>query len=195
MRNPHRMQPPNAKKETELEILDTPTKLSFNNGNNFPPNFVIIAYVILAASVPLILYGEYIFGIISLILPLFAITNQNIVSIDPKNNWIHDYGLYLGFIKIGKKFPLDKYKYITTMPLIESQQMHASTSNTTSISNSYVTVTLFGERLKGKRVITKFDSKNEAYETAVKLGDCLGLTFFEYDPIVVRQVLLGQKTI
>lgn len=178
-----------------MELLDASSKLNYNNGNNFPPNFVIIAYVILAASLLLILSGNFVLGSISLILSLFAITNRHIVIIDPQNNFIHDFSLYFGFIKMGKKYPLNKYKYITTMPLIESQQVHASTSNSTTISNSYTTVTFFGERFKGKRIITKFDSKNEAFEVAVQLGDRLGLTFFEYDPKLVRQVLLGQKTI
>ena len=81
------------------------------------------------------------------------------------------------------------------MPLIESQRVYASTSNSTTISNSYTTVTFFGERLKGKRIIAKFDSKNAAEEPAVKLGDRLDLKYFQYDPKLVRQILLGQRSI
>lgn len=117
------------------------------------------------------------------------------LSIEAESNTIHDLSQYLGFIKIGKKFPLDKYKYVTTMPLIESHQVYASSANSTTISNSFTTVTFFGERLKGKRIITKFKTKSEARETAVKLGDQLGLKFFDYDPKLVRQVLLGETSI
>lgn len=178
-----------------METLDTPIKLTFKNGNNFPPNFVIIAYVVLGAAVLLGLSGNYIFGIVAFILSLFAITNRHIVEIDPENNTVHDYSLIFGLIKNGKKYPLDKYKYITALPLVESQQVYASTSNSTTISNNYYTVTLFGERFKGKRMLAKFDSKNEAADVAVKLGDRLGIKFFNYDPKLVREVLLGQRTI
>lgn len=178
-----------------METLDTPIKLSYNNGNNFPPNMVIIAYVILAVSVFLSLIGSYVFGLILFILSILTITNRHFVIIDPDHNFIHDYSSYLGFIKIGKKYPLDKYMYVTAMPLIESQQVYASTSNSTTISSSYTIVTFFGERFKGKRIISKFDSKNEAIDTAKKLGDRLSMKFFDYDPKLVRQVLLGQRSI
>lgn len=178
-----------------MDPLDQPAKLVYNNGNNFPPNFVVIAYVLLVVSVFLLITGSYIFGGILLILTLFAITNRHYVVINDDENLIHEYNQYFALIKAGKKFPLDRYKYITIMPLIESQNIHARTGNSTTISNSYATVTLFGERLRGKRVITKCDSKADAFDIAKKLGERLGLTYFEYDPQLIRQVLRGQKTI
>ncbi len=178
-----------------MEILDEPVRLSYNNGNNFPPNFVIIAYVLLVASVALTLAGAYIPGGVLFLLSLLAVTNRHIVTIDQEQNFIHDYSLYLGFVKIGKKYPLDRYKYITAMPLIESQQVYASSSNSSTISNSYRAITLFGERLRGKRIITKFDSKSDAEEIAGKLGERLELSYFEYDPKLVREVLLGQRSL
>ena len=178
-----------------MNTLDSPAKMNYNNGNGFPTNFVVIAYIVLPVSVVLALTGSYIVGGILLLLSLLVVTNRNFVIIDTERNFIHDHSLSLGFIKIGKKYPLDKYKYITTMPLIESQRVYASTSNSTTISNSYTTVTFFGERLKGKRIIAKFDSKNAAEETAVKLGDRLDLKYFQYDPKLVRQILLGQRSI
>lgn len=178
-----------------MDVLDAPINLNFNNGNNFPPNFVIIAYIILPVSLLMILIGIYLIGVVLLILTLLAVTNRHIVKIDVEQNIIHDYSVYLGFLKIGKKYPLDKYKYITTMPLIESQQVYASTSNSTTISNSFTTITFFGERLKGKRIITKLNAKSEAIEIAKKLSERLGLKYFDYDPKLVRQVLLGQQTI
>jgi hypothetical protein len=178
-----------------METLDSPATLKYNNGNDFPSNFKMICYIMLVGSIALIVTSWFLFGGILLLISMGIITNRNIVIIDSVENFIHDYSLFFGFIKIGKKYPLDKYKYVTTMPLIESRTVYASTSNSTTISHSYITVTLFGERLKGKRVITKFESKNEAMEVASKLSDRLGLKFFEYDPKLVRQILLGQKTI
>lgn len=178
-----------------MDPIDAPVQLNYNNGNNFPPNFVIIAYVVLAASLLLALTGTFILGGILLLLTLLVVSNRHIVIINTEQNFIHDHSLYLGFIKVGKKYPLDKYKYITTMPLIESQQVYASTSNSTTISNSYTTITFFGDRFKGKRIITKFDSKNQAEEVAEKLAERLNLKYFQYDPQLVREVLLGQRTL
>lgn len=178
-----------------MDTLDSPAKLNYNNGNNFPSNFVMISYALLVASLGFTFTGSYKIGGVLLLLWLLVITNRHIVSINVEANFIHDYNLYLGFIKVGKKFPLDRYKYVTTMPLIESQRVYANTINSTTISNSYVTVTFFGEHLKGKRIITKFDSKIEATEIAELLGDRLGLKYFEYDPKLVREILLGQRTI
>lgn len=178
-----------------MEILDTPAQLKYNNGNNFPPNFIIIAYVSLAVSVVLIATGTYIIGLAIALLSLFPITNRHIVIIHPEDNYIHDYVKYLGFIKIGKKYPLNKYKYITAMPLIESQQMFANHYNSTTITNSYFTVTFFGERLRGKRIISKFDSRADARVVAIGLCDRLMLKYFDYDPQLVREILRGQREI
>ena len=178
-----------------MDILDTPVKLSYNHGNNFPSNFKIIVIAMLIASVLVLLSGAYVFGLIVLLLSSMAVTNRHIVTIDEEQNYIHDYNQFYGFIKLGKKYPLNKYKYITNMPLIETQLAMANIALTTSISNNYTTVTFFGERLRGKLIITKFDSKAEAVEVAAKLSGRLGLKFFEYDPKLVRQVLLGRTTI
>lgn len=178
-----------------MDSLDTPASLTYNNGNNFPPNFRMIVYVLLVVSIVLSMTELFLFGFILLLLSLFGITNRHKVIIDPESNTIHDYSQFLGFIKIGKKYPLDKFKYITTMPLIESQQIYGRSSNSITLSNSYTTITFFGERLRGKCIITKFDSKLEAQEIAIKLSDRLNMKYFEYDPKLVRQVLLGQATI
>lgn len=176
-----------------MEILDTPVSLKYNHGNNFPPNVKMIAYIMLFFSFFISLSGSLILGGILLLLSLLAITNRYIVLIDPENNFIREYSLFLGFIKIGKKYPLHKYKYITSMPLIESQRVYGRTSNSTTMSNNSTAVTLFGENFRGKRIITKFDSKSEATDIAKRLGHRLNLKFFDYDPLLVRQVLLGQK--
>jgi hypothetical protein len=178
-----------------MEPIDAPIKLNFSHGNNFPANFVMISYVLLAGAVFLTVTGPFIIGLMLLPLALLPITNRHHVKINIEQNFIHDYSQYLGFIKIGKKFPLDRYVYVTAMPLIESKQMYGRSSNSIVISNSYTTVTFFGERLRGKRIITKVDSKNEAEALAVALGNRLNLKYFEYDPLLVRELLLGQRTI
>ena len=178
-----------------MATLDPPAKLSYNHGNNFPPNFKVIVFAFLAVSVLMLLSGALIIGLILLLLSSMAFTNQHIVTIDVDQNFIHDHNLFYGFIKIGNKSPLDKYKYITNMPLIESRNTMANLALSRSDSHSYTSVTFFGERLKGKLIVTKFDSKSEAVEVAEKLSDRLGLKFFQYDPKLVRQVLLGQKSL
>ena len=179
----------------DMEILDLPAELKYNNGNNFPGNFVFMGYITLVGSLWFIATGPFILGVVLLLLSLVAVTNRHFVSIDTKNGVIYDHSVSLGFVKIGKKYPLDKYKYVTTMPLIESHNLYASSSNSTTISQATVTVTFFGDRLKGKRIITKFDSKNEAEEAAMKLGERLGLKYFKYDPKLVRKIILGEITL
>lgn len=177
-----------------MDVLDTPVKLNYNNGNNFPSNFVMIAYVFLVISLLLIIVEEYLIAAILLLLTLLAITNRHIVTINTELNFIHDYNLYLGFIKVGKKYPLSNYKYITSLPVIESQHIYSRTSNSTTISNSYASVTFFREQLKGKRPITKLDSGSEAEYIAKRLGERLGIIYFKYDPRLVREMMLGQKS-
>ena len=74
-----------------MDTIDTPVQLNYNNGNNFPPNFVLIAYVILAASILLIVTGTFLLGGIALLLGLLVVTNRHIVEIDEEKNTVHDY--------------------------------------------------------------------------------------------------------
>lgn len=175
-----------------MNPIDSPVSVKYNNGNTFPRNFVIIAYIALAFSVVFFLSGSYILTGIVLTVSLLVITNRQIVIINEEQKFIHDYVLYLGFIKSGKKYPLDKYIYITTVPLVETHKVYARSSLSTTISNNYQVVTLFRERLKGKCEITKYNSKNEAVETATKLGERLGIKYFEYDPKLIRELILGE---
>lgn len=178
-----------------METIDTPTQLKFNNGNNFPKNFIFIAYAAGTAAIIIAILGTYLIGAISFFLSLFIMTSRHIVEIDTEKNTVHDYVKYLGFIKIGKKYLLDKYKYITAMPLIESSIAAANLAQTTTITQGYYEINLFGSGLRGKRHITKFESKTQAQEVAEKLADRLQLKFFEYDPKLVRAVLRGERTL
>ncbi|XOV66741.1 MAG: hypothetical protein ACFHU9_14035 [Fluviicola sp.] len=185
-----------------MEPIDSPVQLKFNSGNTLPPNFKIIAYICLLLFLGLIVHGAAEGGVIPLLigaslflLDLFAITQVQIVEINQKENFVHDYSLHLVFIKLGKKYPLDKYMYVTAMPFLESSRVYGRSSNSTTISNNYHTVTMFGNRLRGKRVLKKYDSKAEASEIAQKLADRLNLKHFDYDPKLVRAVLRGERTL
>lgn len=175
--------------------IDPPIKLKFSNGNNFPDNFVYISYAVLAVGLVLALTGEWIIGAAIFVVDLFVVTNRHFVIINVEENYVHDYAAYLGFIKVGKKYPLDKYRYITAMPLIESTQVMANYAQSTTDSRSYFEVNMFGERLRGKRQVTKFNTRSEAQEVAEKLAGRLGLKYFEYDPKLVRDILTGHKTL
>lgn len=117
------------------------------------------------------------------------------VEINEEKNFVHDYSQHLGFIKLGKKYPLDKYMYITAMPLLESARVYGRSLNSTTTSSNYHAITIFGNRLRGKRVIKKYDSRAEASEAAQKLADRLNLKYFDYAPKLVRAVLRGERTI
>jgi len=117
------------------------------------------------------------------------------VEIDDKQQTVREYNRFVGLITIGKTKSIKDHRYITIMPLIESAQVNASYANSTSISNAYFMIVLFKERLKGKTIVTKFDTKSEAFEVAKKLADRLSMTYFEYDPKLVREILLGNRSI
>lgn len=178
-----------------METLDTAANLKYNNGNNFPTNFLYISYAMIGVSIVLVITGSIVIGAIMFFLDLFVLTNRHIVEINEDQNFVHDYVVYLGFIKIGKKYPLNRYKYITAMPLIQSSQAMANYAQTTTISKGYHEINLFGDRLKGKRHVTKFESRTEAQEAAQALANRLDLKYFDYDPKLVREVLLGQRTL
>lgn len=177
------------------ETIDAPIQLTFKQGNNFPNNLVYISYAALAVGMILVLTGDYIFGGIICFLDLFVLTNRHVVKINEEKNYVHDYVSYFGFIKVGKKYPLDKYLYITAMPLIQSTQVMANYAQTTSISQSFHEVNLFGKGLRGKRFISKFSTRSEGEEFAEKLAGRLNIKYFQYDPQLVRDVLTGRKTL
>ncbi len=178
-----------------MDSLDEPSSLTFKSGNTLPPNFKVIAVVALILALVMIFNGAFYLGLAILILVVFVLTQQQSVEINEEKNVVHDFSMHLGFIKIGKKYPLEKYMYVTAMPLLESARVYGRSSNSTTISNNYHSVTLFGNRLRGKRVLKKYDSKAEASEAAQKLADRLNLKYFDYDPKLVREVLLGQRTL
>lgn len=178
-----------------MDTLDTPVQLKYNNGNLFPTNMVMTAFTFIPFSIFLVFYGTPIFGILLFIIALPVALNRNYLQIEPEENTIHEYTIYLGCIKVGKKFRLSDYKYITAMPFLESKKVHASTSNSTTISDSFTVITLFKDYLRGKKMILKLKSKGEADNLGKILAGRLDLKFFEYDPVLVRQVLLGQKTL
>jgi hypothetical protein len=178
-----------------MNPIDEPAILKFNNGNTLPSNFKMIMIVVLVAGAVFLLLRAFILGAILLLVGLFTLSQQQIVEINEDKNVIHDYSLHFGFLKIGKKYPLDKYMYITAMPLVESANVMANLALSATISNSYHAITMFGNRFKGKRIVTKFETKSQAQEQAKKLADRLKLKYFDYDPKLVREVLLGHHTL
>lgn len=176
-----------------MDPLDEPSSLVFNSGNTLPPNIKIIAIVFSVLAVGMLISEFLYIGIALLLLDIFVLTQQQIVEINEEKNFVHDYSKHLGFIKLGKKYPLDKYMYVTAMPLLESARVYGRSSNSTTISNNYHSITMFGKRLRGKRVLKKFDSRAEASEVAQKLADRLNLKYFDYDPKLVRAVIRGER--
>lgn len=176
-----------------MDTLDNPVQLKFNNGNLTPENVKILAYIFIALSLFLLVFEAFIIGCILLIISIAVAFNTQITEIDLGQNLIHEYTLFIGFIKFGKKYQLSNYKYITGMPLIESTQMYSRTNNSTVISNNYTAVTIFKERLKGKLIISKCNNKFEADSIAKQFSDLLNLKYFEYDPQLVVKMLRGKE--
>ncbi len=178
-----------------MDTIDEPPSLKFNSGNTLPPNIKIIAIVAGVGSLAMIIAGALYLGIAILLLCIFVLTQRQVVEINQEKNVVHDYALHFGFIKLGKKYPLDKYRYVTAMPLLESARVYGRSSNSTTISNNFHTVTIFGNRLRGKRILKKYDTRSEAQEQGEKLANRLGLKYFDYDPQLVRAVIRGEREI
>lgn len=178
-----------------METLDNPAPLKFNNGNLAPINARIVVFVFLILAVLFLINGSYIIGTPLLLIFLATTFNENIIVIDEGKNLVRDYTSLIGFINIGKRYKLDEYKYITGVPLVESMRIYSRTNNSTVVSNNYTAVALFKDRLRGKLILTKFETKSEADEVAQKIAHRLGIKYFEYDPQLIRSVLRGQKTL
>jgi hypothetical protein len=175
-----------------MDILDQPTNLHFKNGKVFPPNVVFMGYIVVGAAVAVFFLGNIFIGFGVLLLSLFlSLTNYG-VEIHPETFTISEYTSYLGFIKIKKKIDSRKYAIITVVPSKQSNTMYARTNTSTNYTDYYHSVCLLTKQYRGKRELTKFTQKAQAVEVAKELGHRMNLEYFEYDPRVIRDKMLGR---
>jgi hypothetical protein len=92
--------------------------------------------------------GNFLIGLLIFVIALFALINRQWIEIDPDKNTICDYSLFVFQFKLIKNHNITDYKYITIMPLIESQQIYVRSNNSTIMTNNYATITLFKNNLR-----------------------------------------------
>lgn len=170
-----------------METIDTPVPTSFKNGKVFPPNAVIIGYVLLGISV--LAMGVPILGLIGIIVASFiAFTNHGVI-IDLKKHQMIEYTNYLGFIRVNKACSYHKYSFVTAIPKRVSNAMYANTSQSYVSSENHFALCLLHGNYRSKKEITLYDDRATAEDVASQLAPLLSLEYFEYDPKVIRKML------
>lgn len=169
------------------EPLDAPLQLSFSNGKLFPPNAVFMGYVFMVVSCFSLFMGGWILSLILLSIALLtAFTNYGI-RFDPGRQTFTEFTHYLGLIPIEKTLSYASWKYITVIPLKSTTTLFSRSTNSTSITTYYYTICLLNANYRNKKELTKFESKSTSDEIAKQLSERLGLEFFEYDPLTIRE--------
>lgn len=173
-----------------MEPLDKPISLNYKNGKVFPTNAVFMGYVFLIVSIPAGLFGIIYIGIGLFIISIFMIFTTYGTQIHPDQKKIEEYTKYFGFIQISKTYSYENHKYICSIPVKLTTQVYGRSSNSTTISNYYHSISILNQNFKNRKDITKFEQKSVATDTAKNLAHRLGLEYFEYDPKVIREKML-----
>lgn len=168
-------------------MLDKPIPTSFKNGKVFPPNAVIIGYVLLCVSILALSVPPL--GLTGLIVSSFIAFTNHGVNIDLKKHQVIEYTNYLGFIRVNKMYSYHKYSFVTAIPKRVSNAMYANTSQSYVSSENHFSLCLLHGNYRSKKEITLYDDRATAEDVASQLAPLLSLEYFEYDPKVIRKML------
>jgi hypothetical protein len=178
-----------------MEPLDAPLNLDFKQGLVFPSNVRMIGYVLAGVAIyTLVALNIVVFllvGLPLLLISCFILLTRYGVKVHPELKSVEEYTLILGFIPYTKKKSFAKHVYISALPSKETTTVYANTYNSTNITEYKYMVTIFGERLRGKLEIAKFENKSLATDAARALAHTMELEYFEYDPSKVRSMMMG----
>lgn len=168
------------------DFIDTPVSLTYNNGSSFPANAKIIGYALLGVGFLLLISMNVIIGPTFLLIGLFICFTTYGVEFNPEKKEVIEFTNYLGIIPVKKRFSYEKWGFISVVPLRITATVYGRSSNSTSITDNYFTICLLGKNYRSKKELIRFDNKNTAETTAKSLSHRLGLEYFEYDPLVIR---------
>ena len=174
-----------------MNTLDQPIDLHFRNGKVFSSNVVVLGYVLLGLS-PLAFFGNVFIGIGLLLVGAFIGFTTNHVVVDLENETIWEYTAFLGFIKIGKKTDYRKYGILTVVPVKQTTTTYGRSTHSTSYTDYLFAVCLLGSNYRGKRELTKLPQKSQSEDLAKELTHRMGMEYFDYDPKVIREKMLGR---
>lgn len=172
-----------------MQPIDAPRSLHYKNGKAFPSNMVFIGYILLVLSV-FIFLGNLLLGMTTFLISLFLAFTTCGVEIDPENSIIRDYTRYLGFIKISKKLDSKKFMFVSAIPTKQSSTMYSRANSSTTNTDYFFGVCLLNGNYRNKTELTKFEKKSEAVAVAQDLSHRLGLEYFDYDPLTIREKML-----
>lgn len=169
-----------------METIDTPADLNYSTGKLFPSNAVFIGYILMPVGVAALFFGSLIIGLVLLLAGAVISFSNTAIIIDPEMSMYFNQTRILGFIPFSSKHPLDKWELLTVIPIRISETVYANAVMSNTQSNFYFTVSLMKASYRGKKELLRFESKVKAEEVAKGLSHRLGKSYFEYDPIVVR---------
>ena len=101
-----------------------------------------------------------------------------------------EYISHFGFLRTGKSTNYKKFTYITAIPTKGTNTMYSRTNSSTSYTDYYFSVFLLDERYRNKKEVTRFEKKSMSTDLAKELAHRMDLTYFEYDPKLIREKLL-----
>lgn len=174
-----------------MEPIDQPIDLHFRNGRVFPSNVVVLGYIFLGLS-PLALFGNVFIGIGLLLVGVFIAFTSNHVVVDLETQTFREYTAYLGFIKIGKTIDYRKYGILTVVPVKQTTTAYTRSTQSTSNTDYLFAVCIMESNFRGKRELTKLKQKSQSEDLAKELAHRMGMEYFDYDPMVIREKMLGR---
>jgi hypothetical protein len=175
-----------------MDPLDQPINLHMKNGKVFPTNVVFMGYIILGAAVFAFLMGSIFIGIGGLLIACLISFTTTGTKIRPETFRVEEYTRYLGFIPISKSFDYQDYSVICVVPTRETNTMYSRNSNSMSYVESYYSICLLNQYYRSRKDIARFERKDKSTEVAKMLAHIMELEYFEYDPKVIRQKMLGR---
>ncbi|MDF3027040.1 MAG: hypothetical protein K0S23_1347 [Fluviicola sp.] len=174
-----------------MEPLDQPIDLHFRNGKVFPSNVLILGYIFLGLS-PLVFFGNMFLGAGLFLGGVFIAFTSNHVVVDLETQTIREYTAYWGFIRIGITTDYRKYGILTVVPVRQTTTTYARSIHSTSYTDYLFAVCLLGSNYRGKKELTKFPQKSLSENLAKELTHRMGMEYFDYDPMVIREKMLGR---
>lgn len=118
-----------------MDNLESSVSLEFKNGSLFPKNAVFIGYLMLAFSVVQIFFGFYILGASVAVISLLVSFSYHGTRIIPEQQKKYHFNCFFGLFKFGNSVDFTDNKFITVIPEIRTNRIHAGTQQPTNISS------------------------------------------------------------
>ena len=168
------------------DVLDKPVALSYNNGKLFPQNGIFSSYFVLAASLLCFVKGAWFVGLPLLILSSLVLLSNQGVRIQNDGSHFIEFTNYFGFIQQNRSFQTKDWTYITVLPGKATTTMFSRSTNYTNQTNYFFQICLLNQRYGHKKELIKLSSRSEAEALAKSLAHIMQLSYFDYDPAVIR---------